>query len=185
MTEEQIIQRLLRRDESGLDGLQEAYGTLAVTVAQRIVAIREDAEECVQDGLMAVWNSIPPQQPESLKHYFLRLVRNKALDRWRSAHREKRGGGELPLILEELDHDVASETTVEDGLAEQLLAERINDFLDRLPERERSLFLRRYYYLESPDRIAAAAGLSKANVSVMLFRVRKKLKTFLKKEELL
>lgn len=185
MTDEQIIQRLLLRDESGLDGLQQTYGALAVSLAQRIVESREDAEECVQDALMALWNSIPPQQPGSLKHYFLRLVRNKALDQWRAAHREKRGGGELPIILEELDRDVTSKSNVEDGLSERLLAERINDFLAQLSARDRSLFLRRYYSCEAPDVIAAAAGLSKTNVSVILFRVRKKLKAFLEKEELL
>lgn len=185
MTEEQIIQRLLIRDECGLDELQQAYGALAITAAQRIVVTREAAEECMQDALLAVWNSIPPQKPESLKHYFLRLVRNRALDEWRTTHREKRGGGELPLALEELDRDVASESSVEDEIAEKLLAERVNVFLARLPTRERSLFLRRYYFFEPLEVIAAATGLSKSNISVILFRVRKKLKAFLKKEELL
>ena len=89
------------------------------------------------------------------------------------------------MALEELDRDVASESSVEDEIAEKLLAERVNVFLARLPTRERSLFLRRYYFFEPLEVIAAATGLSKSNISVILFRVRKKLKAFMKKEELL
>ncbi len=185
MTDAQITDLLFARDERGLDALRNSYGALALRLAQRIVGAREDAEECLQDGLMDAWNSVPPKRPESWKHFFLRLVRNRALDRWRSLHRDKRGGGELPMILEELDHDIPASGTVEDEVAEKLLADRINVFLDSLPRRDRELFLRRYYYFEDPETIAAALGLTKSNVSVILFRVRKKLKAFLKKEELL
>ena len=185
MTDEQIMDALFDRDEGGLEALRERYGVLAETVARRITGSREDAEECVQDGLLELWDSIPPQRPESLKHFFLRLVRNRALDRWRGLHRDKRGGGALPLILEELDRDVPSRDSVEDAMAEKLLAERINGFLAGLPRRERDVFLRRYYWMEDPETVAAGMGLTKSNVSVILFRVRKKLKAFLKKEELL
>ena len=70
-------------------------------------------------------------------------------------------------------------------MAGKLLGERINDFLDSLPRRERELFLRRYYYLEELDAAAAALGLGRSHASVLLFRTRKKLKAFLEKEELL
>ena len=185
MTDEQITGLLFARDERGLEALRRAYGSLAADLALRITGAREDAEECVQDGLMDVWASVPPQQPESLKHFFLRLVRNRALDCWRAKHRDKRGGGALPLILEELDREIPSGSNVEDIVEERLLAERINGFLDGLPRRERDVFLRRYYYLEAPETVAAAMGLTRSNVCVILFRVRKKLKAFLKKEELL
>ena len=185
MTEKQIIEHLWARNEAGIEALRLAYGTLALTVAQRIVGNPEDAEECVQDGLLAVWDSIPPQRPDSLKHYFLRLVRYKALDCRKAAQRDKRGGAELPLALEELDRDVPSSGSVEDEIAERLLSEQINVFLQRISQRERDLFLRRYYYFENYDQIAASMGMTKASVSVILFRTRKKLKDFLKKEELL
>ena len=114
MTDEQITGFLFARDERGLEALRRAYGSLVAGLALRITGAREDAEECVQDGLMDVWASVPPQRPESLKHFFLRLVRNRALDCWRAQHRDKRGGGELPLILEELNREIPSGSTVED-----------------------------------------------------------------------
>ena len=185
MTDKQIIDRLSARDETALEMLRRTYGTMAMAVAQRIVQSREIAEECIQDGLMAIWETIPPKHPESLQHYFTTLVRNSALSCYRAGRREKRGGGEIPLVLDELSYCASAQDDVEEEVGAHLLEERINDFLAALPERERDIFLRRYYYLEDLDGIAECYSLSKRHVSVLLFRTRKKLKTFLKKEDLL
>lgn len=185
MTDEQMISLLYLRDERALEELKSTYGELATSIAQRITGMMDSAEECVQDGLLDVWNSIPPQCPESLKYYFIRLVRNRALDSRRRQHRMKRGGGELSSALEELEHDIPSGSCVEDEISEKLLAERINVFLKKLPQRDRDVFLRRYYFMEPSASIASAMGLKRSNVNVILFRVRKQLKEFLIKEGLL
>ena len=93
MTDKQIIQRLQSRDETGLAALQQAYGEGALSLALRITGSREDAQECLQDALMGVWESVPPQCPASLRAYLIALTRNAALDLLRSERREKRGGG--------------------------------------------------------------------------------------------
>lgn len=185
MDEQTMLDRLTARDESALAAIRERWGRSATALARRITGSEEDAEECVQDGLLAVWETVPPQQPESLAHYFTALVRNAALNRWRDERRLKRGGGTVPLALEELEFCVSAGDDVEEAVAARLLGERINTFLESLPQRERDLFLRRYYDLEDLETLAAAKGLSKAHASVLLFRTRKKLKAFLEKEELL
>lgn len=185
MNEQDILDGLLARDEAALAALRETWGRYALDLARRITGSEEDAEECVQDGLLAVWKSVPPRRPEAMGHYFTALVRNAALNRWRDSRRQKRGGGTVPLVLEELEFCASARDDVEETVAARLLGERINAFLDALPRRERDLFLRRYYDLEDLDTLAAAKGLSKAHASVLLFRTRKKLKAFLEKEELL
>ena len=185
MNEEEIQAALLARDDAALASIRETWGRPALALARRITGSEEDAEECLQDGLMAVWETVPPKRPESLGHYFTALVRNAALNRWRDERRQKRGGGAVTEVLEELEYCTSSTDDVEEAVAARLLAERINVFLDSLPQRERDLFLRRYYDLEDLETLAAAKGLSKAHASVLLFRTRKKLKTFLEKEELL
>ena len=184
MTEESIIKRLNERDESALEAIAGQYGSLAVALAMRILQDEQDAEECVQDGLMAVWETIPPLRPVSLRNYFVALVRNRALDVYRKEHRAKRGGGAMAKALEELE-DCAAPGSPEDELSARMLEERINDYLAELPERERSIFLRRYYYAEPVSDIAEVYGMSPHRVSVLLHRTRNKLKKFLKKEELL
>lgn len=93
MNEEEMQTRLLARDDGALSAIREHWGRPAQALARRITGSEEDAEECVQDGLLAVWESVPPKQPESLGHYFTALVRNAALNRWRDERRLKRGGG--------------------------------------------------------------------------------------------
>ena len=185
MNEHAILDRLLARDETALTALRETWGRPALALARRITGSAEDAEECLQDGLLAVWETVPPQRPESLGAYLTALVRNAALNRWRDDRRRKRGGGAITLALEELEYCASAKDDVEEAVAARLLGERINAFLESLPRRERDLFLRRYYDLEDLGTLAAAKGLTKAHASVLLYRTRKKLKAFLEKEELL
>lgn len=185
MTDEQIIRRLQNRDETALAALKTAWGGAALSLAERITGSREDAEECLQDALLAVWNTVPPEEPVSLRGYLIALTRNAALDLRRSARREKRGGGAVDLALEELEYCVSSSGSVEEQTEAALLAERIDGFLAALPARDRELFVRRYYYFEELSEIAAACRLPKRYVSVVLHRTRKKLKAFLLKEELI
>ena len=185
MTDEKIIERLQKRDETGLAALKAAYGAGALSLAQRITGSREDAEECLQDALLAVWDSVPPQQPVSLRAYLTALTRNAALDLFRTARREKRGGGAVELALEELSDFVSGPGSVEEEAEARLLGERINEFLGALSARDREIFVRRYYYFEELPEIAAACRLPKRYVSVVLHRTRKKLNAFLIKEEYL
>jgi RNA polymerase sigma-70 factor (ECF subfamily) len=185
MTEEEILQLLLARNEAGLEALEAAWGDPAMAVAVRILQNREDAEECVQDGLQRVWETVPSKKPDRLRYYFITLVRNRALELRRTARAKKRGGGAVLLPLEELAECVASSESVEGSVEAALLREALNRFLGTLSERDRGLFLRRYYYAEELDAIAACYGLSVRHVSVLLFRTRKKLKNYLQKEELL
>lgn len=185
MVEKELRTRLLARDDSALSAIRENWGRSALALAQRITGSEQDAEECVQDGLLAVWESVPPKQPESLGHYFTALVRNAALNRLRDERRLKRGGGTVSEVFEELELCGSVKDNVEETVAARLLGERINDFLESLPKRERDIFLRRYYDMEDLETLAAAKGLSKAHASVLLFRTRNKLKAFLEKEELL
>ena len=185
MTHDQIIERLRNRDETALAALRDSFGGGAMALAERITGSREDAEECLQDALLAVWDSVPPKEPASLRAYLTALTRNAALDLRRTAQREKRGGGVVALALEELDYCVSAAGSVEEAAEARLLGERIDGFLASLPARERELFVRRYYYFEELSEIAAACRLPKRYVSVVLHRTRKKLKSFLLKEELL
>jgi RNA polymerase sigma factor (sigma-70 family) len=58
----------------------------------------------------------------------------------------------------------------------------VNQFLDTLSARERSIFLRRYFFTESTGEIAERFGLRESNVLMILSRTRKKLRLYLSKE---
>ena len=58
----------------------------------------------------------------------------------------------------------------------------LNAFLETLNERDRSVFIRRYYRLEEPFEIGEKYGIKEDYVRTILMRVRRKLKKYLKEE---
>lgn len=185
MEDKDILKLYLSRDEAAITATSEKYDRYCHTIAFNILGIDEDAAECVNDTWLAAWNSIPPHEPEVLSTYLGKLTRRNALNRWRNAHRDKRGGGQTALVLDELSEIVPDNSSVEDSLVARDLEEALERFLSTLPDTERRVFLCRYWYLDSIDQICLAHGFTPGKVNSMLHRTRGKLKNYLKKEGLL
>ena len=179
MTDGEIIRLLEARRETALEALSAEYGGYCREIAYRLTGQPEDVEEIVNDLWLRVWESIPPQKPESLRHYLAKLTRNLAVDLLRKQLAEKRGGSELPLVLEELENCLPSGETPESALSAKELGGAINRFLDRQPRRTQDIFLRRYFFSESVPDIAARYRMREDNVRLTLSRTRARLKLFL------
>jgi len=164
-----------KRDESAIHMMAEKYGAVCRRIAANILGNSGDAEECINDMYLHVWNAIPPQRPKHFAAYLGKLVRNLALNVLRRDRADKRGGGQIPLVLEELGEIVSGGTDPEDEYAKQEVAAAINAFLADLSEEKRTIFVRRYWYADSVKRIAADTGRSENYVSVALNRLRKQL----------
>ena len=59
------------------------------------------------------------------------------------------------------------------------LLKDLNEFLSTLNSRDRSVFIRRYYYFEDISVIAENYGIKEGNVRTVLMRTRKKFKKYL------
>lgn len=182
MKDGQIVELFWERNEQAVYEAQRAYGGYCFSVSQKILDNPEDSEEVVADTWLRAWNSIPPERPVHLKQYFAKITRNLALSLWRTRNAEKRGGGRVELALEELGECIPSGTTPEGWLAGEELQTAITVFLRQEPQRERNVFLRRYFYMEETGEIARRYGLREGNVFQILSRTRKKLKKYLMKE---
>lgn len=182
MDDGKILDLYFDRDEQALDETRRKYGRYCFTVANGILGCAEDAEEVVSDTWFQAWNSIPPKRPVFLRLFLGKISRNLAFTRWRNENAEKRGGGEMTLVLEELSECIPGRETVDDALNAKELVQTIRDFLGILPEREQDIFLRRYFYAEPTPAIAGRYGMKEANVLRILSRTRKKLKDYLTKE---
>lgn len=185
MEDEKIIELFFARQEEAIAAARETYGGYCAGVARNILSSEEDVEEILSDTWMKLWNSIPPQKPGNLKLYIARIARNLSFDRMRSLTREKRGGGELPLALDELAECIPSPGQPEERLEAEQLKRAVNAFLGTLPKRDRGMFLMRYFYVETTEQIAERFNVRPALVRTVLSRTRKKLKACLIKEGLL
>ena len=159
MTDEEIIELFFARSESAIRELDAKYGRACHTVSYNILNDRQDAEECVNDAYLGTWNAIPPQRPNPLLAFVCVLVRRYSIMRYRANTAKKRNSL----------YDVEMKE----------LARVIEEFLDTLSPKNRIVFMSRYWFTDSYERIAARTGLSEKNVSVRLVRIRKQLREYL------
>lgn len=179
MDDQQIIALYWQRDERAIPATAEAYGAYCFRIAHNILREPQDAEECLNDVWLRAWNTMPPHRPKFLSAFLGRITRNHALNMHSLKSAQKRGGGELDLVFEELAECVSGTETTEDVLAARALAEALNEFLASLPAKKRKIFLRRYWYADSVAEIASSMGMTENHVSVTLHRQRAALRLFL------
>ena len=182
MDDSKIIDLYWRWDERAIAETDSKYGAYCRAVSMNILGVREDAEECVSDTYARAWNAMPPERPGRLRAWLAGITRNLSIDRWRRNTAEKRGGGEAQLLLDELEECVSGSESPETELLRKELRAALNRFLRGLPERERAVFLFRYYHALTKEEIAQKMGLSSNQVKYILQRTRKKLADMLQKE---
>ena len=182
MEDRDIVELYWQRSDRAVQEREKKYGPWCRTIAQNIVADLRDAEECVSDTWLAAWNAMPDKRPERLGGFLGTLTRNLALDRWRTGKRQKRGGGEMPLALEELSECVSGGVDVEETVELRELSRAVAAFVRALPEPERRVFTARYYALASMEEIAVRSGFSQSKVKSMLHRTRLRLRAELEQE---
>lgn len=180
MEDRRIIELFFNRSEQAVQALSGKYGKLCRTIARGILADPRDVEECENDTWLRVWNSVPPDCPEHLGAYVGRITRNLAINRLKFDSRKKRGG-ELESIHAELHDCIPARHDVE-TTADDTVLQCIRRFLERQSPRDRALFLRRYFYLEPVQELAAPFDMTASAVSTRLGRMRAKLKLELEKE---
>lgn len=185
MEDIKIIDLFFQRDQEAIEQVKARYGVYCYTIALNILQDREDAAECENDTYLRVWQRIPPDRPGQLRPYLGAVTRRLALDRWRKAHADKRGGGQVALSLEELGECVSAGSDAEQTIESGETARVISAFLRALPRIECDLFLRRYWYLDSIQQIVRRYGFSESKVKMTLKRTRDKLRVALEKEGIL
>lgn len=176
-----IVKRFLERDETVLSDVSGKYGKYCRTIARNILGNDQDAEEIVQDTLLRLWESIPPNQPKMLKAFIGKIARNLALDAVKVMGALKRGGCETALILDELGEVASSGIGVEEVAEQREMLSAINDFLGGLPDNKRKILVLRYWHCFSISKIAQIMDATESSVSSILKRERKNLSEYMSK----
>lgn len=184
MNDNQIVSLFFDRDQRAIEETAKKYGSYCYSIAYSILQNREDAEEAVSDTYLGAWAAIPPHKPVKLHTFLGKIARRTALKRWEKNHAWKRGGGEVELALEELSDLLPNGNTPESAMEGKELTRILNEFLKKLPQEERQVFVCRYWYLDSIADIAGRFGFTRSKVKSMLSRSRTKLRNILKKEEI-
>ena len=178
-----IIALYWQRDERAIAETDSKYGSLCRRIAMNILRSFSDSEECVSDSYLRAWDTMPPQRPSSLRAYFAKITRNLSIDRWRARRAEKRGAG-LSVLLDELEESLPlpAAPSAEEIAEARETARAIDRWLDALSPADRKAFLRRYWYGQRVDRVAAQAGCSPNSMAKRLGRLRDGLRRALEQE---
>ncbi|MCL2566099.1 MAG: RNA polymerase sigma factor [Defluviitaleaceae bacterium] len=182
MEDSLIVDMFFKRQEAALFKAQEKYGKRIYTTAKNILLSDEDAKECANDTLLKAWDAIPPNRPSFLGAFLSKIARNLAINRWRAKNTQKRGSGEVDLLLSELTDCIPHLDSPDKAYESSLVVESINICLGGMEQTARAVFVRRYFYGESIYSISKRFQIGESNVKSKLFRARKLLKEQLEKE---
>lgn len=172
MKEQEIIELILAKDERGMDALLAHHGPLMRYVIAPILPTAEDREECLSEAAMRVWDKIDQFDEDrgSFNAWLTAITRNTALNRLRRAASED---SEIP------ENTPSPEPTPEERLLREERQAAVKHALKQLSQSERSLFYRKYYYLQSTAQIASELGMTERAVEGKLYRLKKRLRKML------
>ena len=182
MDDHNILDLYFGREESAIEETRRKYGGRLYKTALNILRSNEDAEECVSDTLLKAWETIPPSRPERFGAFLAKITRNLSLNRWEAGRAGKRGGGEMDLVLSELEECIPSKSSPEEAYEAAHLTAAINAYLATMEKTARVVFVLRYFHGEGIREISERFQISESKVKSMLFRARKKLGAHLEKE---
>lgn len=180
MEDAEIVDLFFQRSEQAIPETAAKYQGLIFQISRNILENPQDAEECVNDTYLGLWNAIPPHRPNPLLAFVCRVARNVSLNRYRHNHAQRRDESRN-LPLEELEGCLAA-PSAEETWSAQALGQTLDCFLDTLDRKSRVMFLRRYWFSDSVSWIARQMGITEKHVSVQLHRIRSRLKQYLEQE---
>ncbi|MBQ9079605.1 MAG: sigma-70 family RNA polymerase sigma factor [Clostridia bacterium] len=178
-----IVDLYWARDERAISESDAKYGRMLSSLSYSLTSSNEDAEECVSDTYLAAWNNMPEDRPDYLGAYLSKIVRRLSINRFRSSHRQKRGGGAERLI-DELCECIPDSWDVTADFENGRLRAVLNGFIGSLPKDRRDVFVLRYFCSKSVYDIACQLGFSEGKVKTLLHRTRTALKKLLEEEGL-
>jgi RNA polymerase sigma-70 factor (ECF subfamily) len=143
-----------------------------------------DAEECVNDSYLGVWNVIPPERPNPLLTFVCKIVRNISIKKYHVKTAMKRNSA-YDVAMSEVSNYILSPNNVEAEIEAKELAHIIEKFLDTLTVENRVIFMRRYWFSDTYKDIADRVGITEKMVSMRLTRIRKQMREYLMEREVL
>ncbi len=175
-----IINLYFERNEQAINETDAKYGKLCLGIANNILSDNEDAEECVNDTYLSIWNKIPPTRPNNFRSFICKIVRNLSLKKLDYNLASKRNRN-LTISFSELE-DILQDNNIDEKLEYEVLGRIISNFLWQEKEASRNVFIRKYYFFDSVTDIAKRYSFSESKVKSMLYHSRNRLKECLKKE---
>ena len=171
MRDQKIIRLLLERDERGIDELMKQYGSLIRYIIRPVVPDSEDAKECLSDVTMRIWDKIGlyDERKSGFSVWITAVTRNTALN-FAKGLRRNPDSGEIP------QDTPSGGMTPEEEVIQRERQAKLEAAIRSLSGKDKILFYRRYYYMQSVKQISAETGMTLKSVESRLYRLKQRLK---------
>ena len=171
------LKDFLNKGVLNVEGMVDIYSSYIYTVLRNCINNSEDVEELISDVFMAVWCNYKKLDPNmKIKPYLIGITKNLIKKKYRELSND--------VVLCDISDFCNSEEAlinVSDIAEESEKSKIILNTLNELKEEEKKVFIMFYYNSKKVKEIAEVLGVSKPKVKTTLHRVRKKLKSELKK----
>ena len=179
ISDEQIIELYWQREEKAIHETEKKYGQFLFRIAYNILHDRLDCEECQNDTYLGIWNAIPPTRPAVFPAFITQIMRRIAINRYKEKTGKKRIPSELTVSMEDMNGTLHSGETVESEYEAEQVGKIINDYVRELSDRQRYIFIDRFYLAESVETIAADLSISVSTVYREIDKIKQGLKLHL------
>ena len=182
MSDEEIVALYFARNEDAIKETDAKYRSYLLTVANNILHDPLSSAECLNDTYVAAWNAIPPERPRVLRAFLSTIMRRTAVSFYRASARQKRVPTDAVSTLSDFEFALSDGNDLQSELEAKRLAEVISAFLHTLSERQRYIFMSRYYLSRPIDEIAELLICSRSTVNREIAAIKMGLRTALEKE---
>ena len=181
IADDQIIELFWQRNEDAISETDKKYGAFLFRIAYNVLHDRLDCEECRNDTYLDVWNAIPPTKPKLFPAFIAQIIRRIAIDRYKQKTSKKRVPSEFTVSMEDIKESVCSREIVDVAYSAEEVGRIINEYVRKLPERQRYIFIERFYLSESVESIASDLVVSVPTVYRELDKIKQGLKSYLER----
>lgn len=179
IADEQIIELYWRREEKAIQETDKKYGQFLFRIAYNILHERLDCEECQNDTYLGVWNAIPPTRPTVFPAFITQIMRRIAINRYKEKASKKRIPSELTISMEDVNGTLHGDDSVAVKYKMAEVGKIINNYVRELSDRQRYIFIDRFYLAESVETIATDLSISVPTVYREIDKIKHSLKLYL------
>ena len=180
-SDEKIIDMYWQRDPDAIQETDHKYGNLLRNVANNILFDCQDCEECKNDAYLGIWNAIPSARPVAFPAFIMQIMRRIAIDRYREKSRQKRIPSQLTVSIEELKQSISSGMPVDEAYEAKEIGRLITEYVEGLSDRQRYIFIDRYYLAEPLEKTAADLSISVRTAYREIEKIKQGLKEYLER----
>ena len=181
ITDERIVELYWQRDQNAIKETDKKYGKMLIRIAYNILHDMSDCEECQNDTYLRIWNAIPPNRPNPFSAFIYKIMRNSAINKYKEKSRKSRIPSEFTVSIEDLEDSLHSAESPESEISAKELSELINHYLSGLSDRQKYIFIGRFYMGDTLETIAEELKINASTVQRETEKIKKGLKAYLER----